>query len=179
MTSAGDFPVPRQQKNNQGRWPTGPASGVLPAGPSRFDANSPILPKAVAGSEHWPPRRPAPQQVWGARSTRRDRNAAYDNNAAVANSAALIEARNAASAKYRRAHPHGLDIPYAPDARTAFDLYPAPPKRGTRHASSSFTAVIGSAIRASSSPLLLKNSRRPGWSVAMPGYTRSRRLREA
>ncbi len=48
----------------------------------------------------------APQQVWASLDQAR-RNAAYDNNAAVANSAALIEARNAASAKYREAHPRG------------------------------------------------------------------------
>ena len=67
---------------------------------------------------------PAPQAVWASLDQAR-RNAAYDNVAAVANSAALIEARNAASAKYREAHPRGLDIPYGPGARTAFDLYPA------------------------------------------------------
>ena len=67
---------------------------------------------------------PAPQTVWASLDEAR-RNAAYDNNAAVANSAALVEARNAASAAYRKAHSGSLDIPYAPGARTAFDLYPA------------------------------------------------------
>jgi arylformamidase len=111
---------------------------------------------------------PAPQQVWALLDEAR-RNAAYDNNGAVANSAKLVEARNAASAAYRKAHSGKLDIPYAPSGRTAFDLYPAPD---------------------SSAPCLvfihggywLRNSREffaeyaeglahHGWSVAMPGYT--------
>ena len=111
---------------------------------------------------------PAPQAVW-ASLDRAQRSAAYDNNAAVANSATLIEARNAASATYRKAHPGGLDIPYAPRARTAFDLYPAPDPRA-----SCLVFVHGG--------YWLRNSRElfaayaeglalAGWSIAIPGYT--------
>jgi arylformamidase len=111
---------------------------------------------------------PAPQQIW-ASLDQVQRNAAYDNNAAVANSAALIEARNAASAKYRHAHPGGLDIPYAPGARTAFDLYPA------ADAGAPCLAFIHGGY-------WLRNSRElfaaygeglalAGWSIVMPGYT--------
>jgi arylformamidase len=111
---------------------------------------------------------PAPQAVWASLDQMR-RNAAYDNNAAVANSPALIEARNAASASYRKAHPGGLDIPYAPGARTAFDLYPA-----TDREAPCLVFIHGG--------YWLRNSRElfavygeglalAGWSIAMPGYT--------
>jgi arylformamidase len=111
---------------------------------------------------------PAPQQVWSSLDEAR-RNAAYDNNAAVANSARLIEARNSASAAYRKAHSGSLDIPYAPGDRTAFDLYPAPDPRAP-----CLVFIHGG--------YWLRNSReffaayaeglaQHGWSVAMPGYT--------
>ncbi len=111
---------------------------------------------------------PAPQAVWASLDQAR-RNAAYDNNAAVANSVALIEARNAASAAYRKAHPGGLDIPYAPGDRAAFDLYPAPDPGGPclvfihggywlRNSRELF-AVYGEGLALA------------GWSIAMPGYT--------
>ena len=111
---------------------------------------------------------PAPQTVWASLSEAQ-RNAAYDNNGAVANSAALVEARNAASAAYRKAHPGGLDIPYAPGARTAFDLYPA------RDPAAPCLVFIHGGY-------WLRNSRElfaaygeglalAGWSIAMPGYT--------
>jgi arylformamidase len=111
---------------------------------------------------------PAPQKVWASLDLAQ-RNAAYDNNAAVANSAALVEARNAASAKYRQAHSGGLDIPYTPGARTAFDLYPAANPRAP-----CLVFIHGG--------YWLRNSRElfaayaeglalAGWSIAMPGYT--------
>ena len=111
---------------------------------------------------------PAPQTVWASLSEAQ-RNGAYDNNAAVANSAALVEARNAASAIYRKAHPGGLDILYAPGARTAFDLYPA------RDPAAPCLVFIHGGY-------WLRNSRElfaaygeglalAGWSIAMPGYT--------
>jgi arylformamidase len=111
---------------------------------------------------------PAPQTVW-ASLDHAARNAAYDNNAAVANSAALIEARNAASAAYRKAHPGGLNISYMPGARTAFDLYPA------RDPAAPCLVFIHGGY-------WLRNSRElfavyaeglalAGWSIAMPGYT--------
>jgi acetyl esterase/lipase len=111
---------------------------------------------------------PAPQTVW-ASLDRAARDAAYDNNGAVANSAALVEARNAASALFRKAHPDSLDIPYAPGARTAFDLYPA------RDPAAPCLVFIHGGY-------WLRNSRElfaaygeglalAGWSIAMPGYT--------
>jgi arylformamidase len=111
---------------------------------------------------------PAPQAIW-ATLDQAQRNAAYDNNAAVANSASLIEARNAASATYRKAHPGALDIPYAPRARTAFDLYPAPDPKAP-----CLVFIHGG--------YWLRNSRElfaayaeglslVGWSIAAPGYT--------
>jgi arylformamidase len=111
---------------------------------------------------------PAPQQVWGSLDQAR-RNAAYDNNAAVANSATLIEARNAASAKYRGAHPHGLDIPYAPGARTAFDLYPASAAQAP-----CLVFIHGGYWQRNSRELFAafaEGLAQAGWSVAMPGYT--------
>jgi acetyl esterase/lipase len=111
---------------------------------------------------------PAPQEVWSSLDEAR-RNAAYDNNGAVANSAKLIEARNAASAVYRKAHSRRLDIPYAADERTAFDLYPASDPRAP-----CLVFIHGG--------YWLRNSRElfaayaeglavAGWSIAMPGYT--------
>jgi arylformamidase len=111
---------------------------------------------------------PAPQQVW-ASLDQAQRNAAYDNNAAVANSAGLVEARNAASAVYRKAHSANLDIPYAPGDRTAFDLYPAPDPRAPclvfihggywQRNSREFFAAYAEGLA------------HHGWSIAMPGYT--------
>ncbi|HEY1454136.1 MAG TPA: alpha/beta hydrolase [Roseiarcus sp.] len=111
---------------------------------------------------------PAPQSIW-ASLDQAQRNAAYDNNAAVANSPLLVEVRNAASTAYRKAHPRALDIPYAPGARTALDLYPAPDPGAP-----CLVFIHGG--------YWLRNSRElfaayaeglalAGWSVAMPGYT--------
>jgi arylformamidase len=111
---------------------------------------------------------PAPQQVWASLDQAR-RNAAYDNNAAVANSAALIEARNAASARYRKAHPVGLDIPYAPGARTAVDLYPASAARAP-----CLVFIHGGYWQRNSRDLFAafaEGLSLAGWSVVMPGYT--------
>jgi acetyl esterase/lipase len=111
---------------------------------------------------------PAPQQVWASLGEA-ERNAAYDNLGAVANSAALVEARNAASAKYRQAHAGGLDIPYGPGARTAFDLYPAP-DRGAP----CLVFIHGGYWLRNSRELFAAYAEGPasaGWSIAMPGYT--------
>jgi len=111
---------------------------------------------------------PAPQHLW-ASLNQRERDAAYDNIAAVANSAALVEARNLASAAYRKTHPGSLDIAYAPRERTKFDLYPA-----SDRGAPCLVFIHGG--------YWLRNSRElfatyaeglalSGWSVAMPGYT--------
>ncbi len=111
---------------------------------------------------------PAPQAVW-ASLDQAQRNAAYDNNAAVAGSAALIEARNDASARYRQAHPGGLDIPYAPGARTAFDLYPASAAQAP-----CLVFIHGGYWQRNSRELFAafaEGLAEAGWSVAMPGYS--------
>jgi arylformamidase len=111
---------------------------------------------------------PAPQAVWGSLD-QAQRNAAYDNNAAVAGSAALIEARNAASARYRQAHPGGLDIPYAPGARSGFDLYPAPAARAP-----CLVFIHGGYWQRNSRELFAvfaEGLAEAGWSVAMPGHS--------
>jgi arylformamidase len=111
---------------------------------------------------------PAPQQIWATLDQAR-RNAAYDNVAAVANSAELIEARNAASAKYRQAYPRALDIPYAPGARTAFDLYPA-----TEASAPCLVFIHGGYWQRNSRELFAACAEGlavAGWSVAIPGYT--------
>ncbi|MDX6806238.1 alpha/beta hydrolase [Terrihabitans rhizophilus] len=98
-----------------------------------------------------------------------ERDAAYNNNAAVADSPALIEARNAASAIWRNAHPQGLDVAYGHGERTAFDLYPA-----ADPSAPCLVFIHGGYWQ--------KNSRenfaayaeglaRSGWSVAMPSHT--------
>ena len=110
----------------------------------------------------------APQAVW-ASLDQAQRNAAYDNVAAVVGSAALIEARNAASAKYREAHPRGLDIPYGPGARAAFDLYPA----AKAHAPC-LVFIHGGYWQRNSRALFAtfaEGLAEAGWSVAMPGHT--------
>jgi acetyl esterase/lipase len=111
---------------------------------------------------------PAPQTAW-ASLDEAQRNAAYDNVAAVVNSAALIEARNAASAKYREAHPRDLDIPYGPGARMAFDLYPAAEVRAP-----CLVFIHGGYWQRNSRELFAAYAEGlalAGWSVAMPGYT--------
>jgi arylformamidase len=111
---------------------------------------------------------PAPQAQW-ASLDQAQRNAAYDNNAAVAGSPALIEARNAASARYRQAHPGGLDIPYAPGARTAFDLYPASAAQAP-----CLVFIHGGYWQRNSRELFAafaEGLAEAGWSVAMPGYS--------
>jgi arylformamidase len=111
---------------------------------------------------------PAPQAVW-ASLDEAQRNAAYDNNAAVAGSAALVQARNAASAKYREAHPAGLDIPYAPGARLGFDLYPASESQAP-----CLVFIHGGYWQRNSRELFAvfaEGLAEAGWSVAMPGYS--------
>jgi acetyl esterase/lipase len=61
---------------------------------------------------------------WG-RLSRAERDAAYNNSAAVPGSAAWGEARNAASAAVRAAHPAHLDLPYGASERQRWDLFPA------------------------------------------------------
>src|SRR5438105_1133408 len=53
--------------------------------------------------------------------SRKERDAAYNNTEAVADSGALSEARIAASAAIRAAHPGALDLAYGPRERNRWD----------------------------------------------------------
>ncbi|GJD41221.1 alpha/beta hydrolase [Methylobacterium bullatum] len=111
---------------------------------------------------------PDPRRDWS-RLDRAARDAAYDNNAAVPDAAAQAAARNAASAIYRAAHPGALDIPYAPEPRTALDLYPA-----TNPAAPCLVFIHGGYWQRNSPDLFACFAEGPaaaGWSVAMPGHT--------
>lgn len=98
------------------------------------------------------------------------RDACYDNTRAVADSAAQVAARDAASARFRAAHPgRRLDLPYGAGEREALDLYPSREagapclvflhggywQRGARALFACFAEGLCAA----------------GWSVAMAGYT--------
>lgn len=97
------------------------------------------------------------------------RDAAYNNQLAVANSADLIEARNAASARFRVRHRTSLDIPYGPRPRNRWDLYPQSDDTAPclifihggywqRNSREDFAAVASGIYRR-------------GWALALPGYT--------
>lgn len=97
------------------------------------------------------------------------RDASYDNTNAVADSADRIAARNAASARYRAAHPAGLDIPYAEGARTGFDLYPVADANAP-----CLVFVHGGYWQRNARPdfgCLAEGLNAAGFAVAMPGYT--------
>ena len=158
---------PARQRRHQGGRRAAAASGLLPA---RRPALRRRLAHSAAGRRgvSLAAETPAPQQVWASLDQAR-RDAAYDNNAAVANSAALIEARNAASAAYRKAHSGALDIPYAPGARTAFDLYPAADPRAP-----CLVFIHGGYWLRNSRELFAAYAEglaQHGWSIALPGYT--------
>ncbi|WP_062211948.1 alpha/beta hydrolase [Streptomyces sp. NBRC 109706] len=97
------------------------------------------------------------------------RTAAYDNNAAVADSAALVRERNAASAVYRSAHPHGLDVPYGERERNRVDLYP-----GDRPETPCLVFLHGGYWQRNGREdfaAVAAGVRHHGWSAALPGYT--------
>jgi arylformamidase len=105
---------------------------------------------------------------WGTMS-RAERDAAYNNTDAVKNSAELNEARIAASAAFRKAHPQHLDIPYGPRERNTWDLFPAKDPKAPclvfihggywqRNSKDQFASLIAG-VHAH------------GWAGALPGYT--------
>lgn len=109
-----------------------------------------------------------PRRIWPTLS-QAERDAAYDNNKAVADSAALIAERNAASAKLRASHASALDVPYAEDERTKFDLYPAVDK-----AAPCLVFIHGGYWQRNSRELfamMVEGMAEHGWSVAILGYT--------
>jgi arylformamidase len=118
-----------------------------------------VVPEEVPGD---------PRRSWS-KLDQAARNAAYDNNAAVADSAALIEERNAASAAFRAMHARALDVPYAKDERTRFDLYPADDP-----AAPCLVFIHGGYWQRNSREafaMLAEGALATGWSVAMPGYS--------
>ncbi len=105
---------------------------------------------------------------WG-RLSRAARDAAYNNTEAVADSAAIVARRTAASAAWRARHPAGLDIPYGPRERNAWDLFPAEDP-----AAPCLVFIHGGYWQRNSrdgSSVLCEGIRANGWSAAFPGYT--------
>ncbi len=109
-----------------------------------------------------------PGAAW-ALLTQAQRDAAYNNSAAVADSAQHVAVRNAASAAWRSAERHHLDLPYGPSAREAWDIYPA-----NDPAAPCFVFIHGGYWQMNAREnfaCLAKGLLAHGWSVAMPGYT--------
>jgi arylformamidase len=105
---------------------------------------------------------------WGTLS-RKERDAAYNNTDAVAGSAALSEARIAASAAFRAAHPGALDLAYGPGERNRWDLFPA-----ADEAAPCLVFIHGGYWQRNSREgfsVLAEGVRAHGWSAALPGYT--------
>jgi arylformamidase len=105
---------------------------------------------------------------WGTMS-KAERDAAYNNTDAVKNSAELNEARIAASAAFRKAHPEHLDLRYGPRERNTWDLFPAKDANAPclvfihggywqRNSKDQFASLIGGVYA-------------HGWAAALPGYT--------
>lgn len=97
------------------------------------------------------------------------RDVSYDNTNAVADSAERTAARNAASARYRAAHPAGLDIPYAEGDRTGFDLFPVADANAP-----CFVFIHGGYWQRNARAdfaCLAEGLNAAGWAVALPGYT--------
>ncbi len=105
---------------------------------------------------------------WGTLS-KAERDAAYNNSDAVKNSAALNEARIAASAAFRAAHPGHLDLRYGPKERNTWDLFPA------RDPNAPCIVFIHGGYwqrnRAAEFANLIAGPYAHGWSAALPGYT--------
>ena len=105
---------------------------------------------------------------WGALS-RAERDVAYNTSDAVADSAALNAGRIAASAACRAAWPGSLDVPYGPEERQRWDIFPA-----ADPAAPCFVFIHGGywqRNRREDFCCLGEGLRAHGWSVALPGYT--------
>ncbi len=105
---------------------------------------------------------------WGGLS-RAARDSAYDNAAAVPARDALVQKRNAEGAAYRAARPGHLDLAYAPEERTKWDLYPA-----ARPDAPCLIFIHGGywqMNRREDFAGLAAGVAAHGWAVAMPGYT--------
>jgi len=101
--------------------------------------------------------------------SRAERDAAYDNTNAVKNSPALNEARIAASAAFRKAHPGHLDLAYGPKERNRWDLFPAQDPNAP-----CFVFIHGGYWQRNSKDQfasLIAGPYARGWAAALPGYT--------
>src|SRR5215471_17609062 len=105
---------------------------------------------------------------WGTMS-RAERDAAYNNSDAVKNSPQLNEARIAASAAFRKAHPQHLDLRYGQRERNTWDLFPA------KDANAPCIVFIHGGYwqrnRAAEFANLIAGPYAHGWAAALPGYT--------
>ena len=107
-------------------------------------------------------------KTWGMMS-RAERDAAYNNSDAVKNSPALNEARIAASAAFRKAHPEHLDLAYGPKERNSWDLFPVKDPNAP-----CFVFIHGGYWQRNSKDQfasLIAGAYERGWSAALPGYT--------
>ena len=105
---------------------------------------------------------------WGAMS-RAERDTAYNNSTAVPDSPALNADRIAASAVCRAEWAGSLDVPYGPDERQKWDIFPA-----ADPAAPCFVFLHGGywqRNRREDFSCLGAGLRAAGWSVALPGYT--------
>ena len=105
---------------------------------------------------------------WGM-MTKAERDAAYNNSDAVKNSAELNEARIAASAAFRKAHPEHLDLRYGPKERNVWDLFPS------KNANAPCLVFIHGGYWQRNSrdqfASLIAGVHAHGWAAALPGYT--------
>src|SRR5215203_2898279 len=107
-------------------------------------------------------------KTWGM-MTKAERDAAYNNSDAVKNSAELNEARIAASAAFRKAHPEHLDLRYGPKERNVWDLFPS------KNANAPCLVFIHGGYWQRNSrdqfASLIAGLHARGWAGALPGYT--------
>jgi acetyl esterase/lipase len=104
-----------------------------------------------------------------ASATQAERDAAYNNAGAVTDSAQLIIERNAAAAAFRAAHPAHLDLPFGPEEREAWDLFP-----GADPAAPCLVFIHGGywqRNRRQDFAHLAEGALAMGWSFACHGYT--------
>jgi acetyl esterase/lipase len=100
-----------------------------------------------------------------------ERNLAYNNVAHVGPEAAAAKTAEwtAASQRLRAARPQHLDLPYRPEERTRWDLYPA-----ADPAAPCFVHLHGGYWQRGSREIfacLAEGALAHGWSAALPGYT--------
>ena len=111
----------------------------------------------------------SPLPGFWATATQAERDVAYDNTGAVADSAVLVAARNAASARFRAAHPGALDLAYGTRDRQKWDLFLA-----AEPGAPCLVFIHGGYWQRNSREdfaILAEGALSLGWSAALPGYT--------